>query len=498
MNHASSSRRTFVKGMLAAASTAVLGFDPVRRTWVTSALAGTPVLSIPGLQGALLMDPATLATFADDFGHIVHHTPIAVLKPAVVQDVVLAVAFCNRHGIQVAMRGQGHSTAGQSQVQGGLVIDSSTLDAIEEIGDGYVRVQVGLRWKDLLATIVPLGLHPPVLTGFVGLSIGGTLSMGGIGPASFKNGAIVDNVLELEVVTGDGELRCCSPTENPELFYAVLGGVGQYALIVRAKIPTVPVLPNARNYIIPYVDPNAFFAATNTLTSAGNVDGVYALLLPPWSPQNPTGSLWVYALNVVKFFDPSNPPDDANLILTPLGVPPQAVQVTDSSTLAYDTAVDSLIDLLNAAGFINVAHVWGDVFLPASQTPAFVQSTLPTVIPADLGPGGFVLLFPLRNRSLNAPAFRLPNASSLFLFDVLTADLPGDPNPAGYASTEIAAARARFEAARAVGGTLYPIGSTPMSQADWAQQYGVLYPVLKALKGVFDPNHILTPGPGIF
>jgi FAD/FMN-containing dehydrogenase len=487
-------RRTFAKGLAAGIGSVVLGFDPIRRSWVTSALAGSSTISIPNLDGVLLTDPSSLAAFADDFGHIVHRTPVAVLQPGSIQDVLRAVGFCRDHSIQVATRGQGHSTAGQSQVQGGLVIDSSTLNAINEIGNGYVNVQAGLTWKNLLKTLVPLGLHPPVLTGLVGLSIGGTLSMGGIGPASFRNGAIVDNVLEIEVITGAGEPLTCSPQVHPELFQAVIGGVGQYGVIVRAKIPTVSVLANARSYVIPFVDPNAFFAAMNTLTSAGTIDGIYALLFPPWATQqNPTG-VWLYALNVIKFFSPSNPPNDADLIFNPLQVPPQAVQITDSDTLSFDTSVDALFDALNAQGLIDVPHVWGDVFLPASQTPAFVQSALADLTPADLGPASFVLLFPVKNLSPTAPAFRLPAESTVFLFDVLTAD-----TDAGYdVSTETAKARARFEAARAVGGTLYPIGNTPMSKSDWATQYGPVYSALLSAKAKYDPKGIMTPGPGIF
>jgi cytokinin dehydrogenase len=488
------SRRAFAKSLAAGAGAIVLAFDPVRRSWVTSAFAGSSTISIPNLDGVLLADSSTLAAFADDFGHVVHHAPMAVLKPGSIQDVHRAVVFCRDHAISVAARGQGHSTAGQSQVEGGLVIDTSTLNTIDEIGTDYVYVQAGLTWKDLLKTLVPLGRHPPVLTGFVGLSIGGTLSMGGIGGASFRNGAMVDNVLELEVVTGKGQRLRCSPSLHPQLFNAVLGGVGQYAVIVRAKIPTVPVLPSARNYTIPYVDPTAFFAAMNTLASGGNVDGVYAFLFPPWATQQNRTGVWLYALNAVTFFAPSSPPNDASDIFTPLDVPPQAVQIADSDTLSFDTSVDSLIDSLNSLGLINVPHVWGDVFLPASHTPAFVQNALANLTPADLGPASFVLLFPVRNLSPTAPAFRLPAEPNVFLFDVLTADT--DPNY--VVSTEISGARARFEAARAVGGTLYPIGSTPMSKSDWATQYGAVYADLLAAKTEYDPDGIMTPGPGIF
>jgi FAD/FMN-containing dehydrogenase len=496
------SRRSFVKGLAASAGTLVLGFDPVRRTWVTSAFADSPVVSIPDLDGVLLTDPATLGVFGDDFGHLVHHTPIAVLKPGSVEDVVRAVRFCRAHQIPVAARGQGHSTAGQSQVLGGLVIDSSTLGAIEKIADNFVVVQAGCTWKDLVTATVPLGVQPPVLTGFVGLSIGGTLSNGGIGAACFLRGAQVNNVLELEVVTGEGTLRRCSRRENPLLFEAVLGGVGQYAIIVRARLPLSPVLPEARNYVINYTDATQFFDAMGTLTSAAKMDGVYAVIVP-----NQAGG-WIYQINANKFFAPGQPPDDTAL-LAGVAFPAPALQTTDYDTVSFDTLVDSQIAFLQSIGLNDVPHVWGDVFLPASQTPAFIQSSLAALTPADLGPAGFVLLFPVRNVSFDddgvsgsgderAPtplAFRLPRERNVFLFDVLTQGFFGDPN---YAPTQLAKTRARFEAARAVGGTLYPIGSTPMSKTDWAVQYGVAYPLLLTAKRTFDPAGILTPGPGIF
>lgn len=174
-------------------------------------------------------------------------------------------------------------------------------------------------------------------------------------------------------------------------------------------------------------------------------------------------------------------------------IPPPQLTTTDMTAFQYDTLVDGQLEALPFG-----PHVWGDLFLPGSQTSSFVQSALAQITPADLAPPGFVgfvLLFPVKNLFPNAVAFRLPNEASVFLFDVLTA---GDPTVPNYAATQIPTARARFEAARAIGGTPYPIGSTPMSKADWAQQYGVLYPVPQVAKQTFDPANILTPGPGIF
>jgi FAD/FMN-containing dehydrogenase len=327
-----------------------------------------------------------------------------------------------------------------------------------------------------------------VLTGFVGLSIGGTLSMGGIGAASFRSGAQVDNVLELEVVTGEGELKTCSAEEHPLLFKAVLGGVGQYGIIVRAKLLLVDVLPNARNYVISYAEAGTFFGDMSTLTSGGKVDGVYGQIFP-----NGQGG-WRYVINANRFFAPSSPPNDADVVAG-LNFPSGGLQATNFDTLSFDTLVDSLIAFLQSIGLIDIPHVWGDLFLPATQTPSFVQSTLATLTPTDLGPAGFVLLFPLLNSFSESLAFRLPREKNVFLFDVLTSGFPTDPN---YAATETAAARARFESARAIGGTLYPIGSTPMSKADWIAQYGAVYPILLRAKRLYDPAGIMTPGPGIF
>jgi FAD/FMN-containing dehydrogenase len=485
-----STRRAFVKGLVASTGTLVLGFDPVRRSWVTSAYADAPTITIPNLDGVLLTDPATLTTYGDDFGHVVHHVPVAVLKPGSVQDVVRAVRFCLEHRIHVAARGLGHSTGGQSQVQGGLVIDSTTLDAIATIGADRVHVQAGVKWIDLIAKTIPLGLMPPVLTGFTGLSIGGTLSMGGVGPASFLHGAQVDNVIELEVVTGEGLLVACSADNHTALFDAVRGGVGQYGIIVGATLPLLAVAPTARSYVVTYLDAPTFFGDMNVVTGGRQADGVYGLIAP-----NPSGG-WVYQLNLVKYFADGSPPDDSK-VLAGLHFPPPALQTSDADTFSTATSVDQLFAFLQSVGLYDIPHVWGDVFLPGSRTESFVSSSLENFTAADLGPAGFILLFPVRNIVSQQLAFRLPLEPTAFLFDVLTSGLPTDTS---YASTELAKARTLFETARTAGGTVYPIGSIPllMSKLDWVRQYGPLYVPLQIAKEAFDPAHILTPGPGIF
>src|SRR5215211_228462 len=241
------SRRTFLRGTLAGA-VVVAGFDTGLRTWVTAAelehRATALADDFPTFDGVLLLDDASRAAAADDFGHLVHRQPLAVLKPGSVNDVVELIRFARCNNIHVAARGQGHSTQGQAQVEAGVVVDMATLTTVHEVNSTSALVDGGTRWLDLLAQTIPQGLTPPVLVDFLELTVGGTLSLGGIGSKAFRFGPQVDNVLELQVVTGEGELVSCSPAHNSGLFDAARSGLGQFGLIVRARVRLIPAPPN--------------------------------------------------------------------------------------------------------------------------------------------------------------------------------------------------------------------------------------------------------------
>src|SRR5215211_5385811 len=245
------SRRTFLRGTLAGA-VVVAGFDTGLRTWVSAAELPNRATALaedfPTFDGVLLLDDASRAAAADDFGHLIHRQPLAVLKPGSVNDVEKLVWFARRNNIKVAARGQGHSTQGQAQVEAGVVVDMSTLATVHEINPTNALVDGGTRWLDLLTQSIPQGLTPPTLVDFLELTVGGTLSLGGIGSQAFRFGPQVDNVLELQVVTGEGKLVSCSPTHNTAVFNSVRSGLGQFGLIVRARVRLIPAAANARLY----------------------------------------------------------------------------------------------------------------------------------------------------------------------------------------------------------------------------------------------------------
>ncbi len=483
------SRRQVLAGL---GAVAVSGFNPVSRTWLSTAQAATSALDhVPPLEGTLLTDPSSLAAFATDVGSAIHETPVAVLRPASSEDIAKMVRYCRRHGIPVGARGQGHTTFGQSQVAAGLVVDMSALNKIHSIKPNKADIDAGVLWRTLVDTAVPMGLTPPVLTGYIKLSIGGTLSVGGVSSTN-RQGCQVDRVQELEVVTGTGDIKRCSEHENQDLFEAVLGGLGQCGIITRAVIDMVPALPNARTFVLNYTDNAAFFRDMNELLRRNEVEDVFCLFLP-----DETGRL-VYGLNITKFYGSGAAPDGARL-LRGLSQPASAAAVTDQSYLNYVLRTDNIIDFFQSIGlFDGVLHPWYDAWLPQETVEKYIGDVIPNLTAEDVGPTGFVLLFPQKRSKLTRRFNKVPNCTDwVYLFDILTAAPAPGPNPA-FQAKMLARNGKLFDKARRAGGTRYPIGSIAFDKRDWKQQYGEDFEAFKRLKQRFDPDGILTPGPGIF
>ncbi len=152
--------------------------------------------------------------------------PLAVLKARTVADVRAAVRWSARHDVRLAARSGGHSYAGYSTADLGLVLDLSGLDGIAVSADRRTaRIGAGARLIDVYSTLargaltVPAGSCPTV--GIGGLALGG-----GIGLASRALGATCDNVLALTVVTADGRVLECDRNRNGDLYWACRGGGG--------------------------------------------------------------------------------------------------------------------------------------------------------------------------------------------------------------------------------------------------------------------------------
>jgi len=200
------------------------------------------------------------------------------------------------------------------------------------------------------------------------------------------------------------------------------------------------------------------------------------------------------------YFDPSNPPDNARL-LRGLSIPASAATFRDMSYLDWELNVDRLIDFFRAAfQWDDLIKPWFDVWLPDRAVERYVGEVMQTLTPRDVGPTGFLLLFPLRRSKLTRPFFRVPDEDEgdwVYLFDLLTASATAAPD-SGFIPEMLLRNRRLYEKARAVDGTRYPIGAIEFSRRDWQRQYGDEWEEFAERKRRFDPDNILTPGPGIF
>ncbi len=436
------------------------------------------------VDGTITHDTSARRELAQDAGGLVSKLPGAVLRPGSVQDVQRALQLCQKLGVRVVARGQGHTTLGQAQVDGGLVIDMRGLCQVHEVEADWVRVDAGASWRQLLDATAPFGLTPPVLTGFQGLSIGGTLSVGGISGTAYKRGPQIDQVLELEVVTGRGELLTCSPKEHAPLFDAVLGGLGTCALIVRAKLRLVrrPARIQATTLIFDRVGP--FLGAMRALVSRAELDSISANIYPL------LGSETRFELNALSFDAPGPH------VAVPAALPGElARRQSELTYLDHCLQVDRLLESPNA-GWDGFAHPWFDAFLPDSRFGDFLQQVLPgldphlDVGPAQLGPLAQIHVFPLLTRHLHRPLLRVPREPLVYLFDILTSSYQPGASPL-YRQQMLARNQTLFKRAQALGGTRYNIAAVPLTQPLWQSELGDTFPAFARQKGLHDPQRIL-------
>ena len=168
-------------------------------------------------------------------------SPAHVLRPKNVGDVQAGVRFAARAGHLLSVRGGGHSYAGFGTNDGGLVIDLSRLANVEIIDKErhLVRIGGGATWGQVAAALAPHDLA--ISSGDTkNVGVGGLTLTGGIGWKVRKYGLALDNVAAAEVVTANGQVVHASAQENPELFWAIRGGGGNFGIVTAFEFVAHP------------------------------------------------------------------------------------------------------------------------------------------------------------------------------------------------------------------------------------------------------------------
>jgi FAD/FMN-containing dehydrogenase len=165
------------------------------------------------------------------FNLLVDQHPVAVVRAADERDVAATVRYARRHGLRVAPRSTGHNAGPLGSLDGTILLDVAGLDEIAIDADALrVRVGSGIRWEQVVPQLSDLGLaalhgsSPDV--GIAGYSLGG-----GMGWLARKHGLQTNSVTAFELVTADGHLLRADAVHEPDLFWALRGGGGNFGVI---------------------------------------------------------------------------------------------------------------------------------------------------------------------------------------------------------------------------------------------------------------------------
>ena len=169
--------------------------------------------------------------------------PAIIARCSNTADVIAAVNYARDKRLITAVRCGGHNSSGSGSCDGGIVIDLSRMNAVRvDANTRRAIVQGGATWGDFDREAQVHGLATP--GGVVSATgVGGLTLAGGLGWLRGKYGLSIDNVLSVEIVTADGQLRTASASENKDLYWAVRGGGGNFGVVTSFEFQLHPVGP---------------------------------------------------------------------------------------------------------------------------------------------------------------------------------------------------------------------------------------------------------------
>jgi FAD/FMN-containing dehydrogenase len=175
------------------------------------------------------------------FNAMIDKRPALIVTPTGADGVAAVIALAREHALPLAILGGGHNGAGHGSVDAGVVCDLSAMKEISvDRANGTVRVGGGCTWGEVDAATTPHELAVPAgiisTTGVAGLTLGG-----GHGYLSRRYGLTIDNLLAAEMVLADGSQVTASADENPDLFWAIRGGGGNFGVVTEFTFQARPV-----------------------------------------------------------------------------------------------------------------------------------------------------------------------------------------------------------------------------------------------------------------
>ncbi|KZV46318.1 cytokinin dehydrogenase 3 [Dorcoceras hygrometricum] len=471
----------------------------------------------------LISDPESTSKASGDYGNLVRVTPSAVFRPSTVDDIISLVKLSNNlsNPFSVAARGRGHSVRGQAMAADGVVVEMVSLQAGDGVGIrvswnpalGFFADVGGEQiWSDVLKTTLEHGLAPVSWTDYLYLSVGGTLSNGGISGQSFLHGPQISNVHELDVVTGTGDFITCSKEMNSELFFAVLGGLGQFGIITRARILLQKAPSRAKWVRLIYNDFSKFTRDQEHLISLDNNGPNYvegSLITDNSPPNNWRSSFYsslhqskissllksnqglLFSIEVVKYYDDLT----ANTIDEEVEDMVQDFGFVPGFIFKKDVPV---IDFLNRVAIgddhKSEAHPWLNLFVPKSAILDFNDAVFVHIMRRhNHTTSGPILFYPFNRIKWDDRMFAvIPDEEIFYTMGLLHSSMPDEVEIYEKLNNEI------LEFCEKSGMKIKQYLPHYKSKEDWVNHFGPKWDSFQEMKTKYDPRMILSPGQRIF
>jgi cytokinin dehydrogenase len=331
------------------------------------------------------------------------------------------LAALAKNGIGCTLRGSGYSQSGQSVACDTVTLATRRLDQIgvvDPLGES-VSVGAGATPRQLMFGLKDASLAPPVLPLNPDMSFGGLLSAGGVGPTSYRNGTVIANVHQIDVVTGNGELLLCSRHDNADLFHWALGGMGQCGLITRATLALRRAPRRVRVVLFAYSESGQWLKDQLSVSKSDvpiHMEGfcwtaAKGLRSTPAGPMPVTQ--WMYGLQLA-IEEEHAAAGRARDVLESLR-PTQKIDEHEADYISYLHRYDMRFSGMVRTGAWGEAHPWFEAVVPVEGAEAILQRILECV-PAEIGDGHrFTLLDShATGGCFVAPAGRLSAVIGLF------------------------------------------------------------------------------------